>query len=168
VLRSFLVRLVVQRAGVFRDSPQTRIGFLERLFMFYMDWVERSTAPDPPADPEQISTTQADAAQEQKRGEPELSRVVERLVNIQNRTGIPVVIVRLEFDDSKKSDADFATEERVRSLGLRYIDTRNAFAGTRPSDFWIFEFDPHPNSRAHEIFAQVIATFLRENDLLPE
>jgi len=35
-----------------------------------------------------------------------------------------------------------------------------------PSDFWIYELDPHPNRYAHAIFADGIEDFLRAHDLL--
>ena len=56
---------------------------------------------------------------------------------------------------------------RSPSLSRSRIVTREAFAGTRPRDFWIYELDPHPNWRAHEIFAKVIGDFLRTSELLP-
>ncbi len=35
-----------------------------------------------------------------------------------------------------------------------------------PREFWIYELDPHPDARAHAIFADVIARFLREKGLI--
>jgi hypothetical protein len=49
---------------------------------------------------------------------------------------------------------------------MYYIDTRDGFRGTTPSDFWIHRLDRHPNARAHAIFADVIEEFLVRNDLI--
>ena len=57
-------------------------------------------------------------------------------------------------------------EQGVRGEGMFYVDTRSAFQGTNPRDFWIYELDPHPNREAHAIFADVIAEFLRAHHLL--
>jgi len=92
--------------------------------------------------------------------------IIRRLAELSETTGIPIAVVRLEFDASKRLAIDHEVEERVRALGMYYLDTRDAFRGTRASDFWIYELDPHPNRKAHEIFARVIATFLRSSGLL--
>jgi hypothetical protein len=93
---------------------------------------------------------------------------LQRLAQVSERTGIPIVVVRLELDASEELPIDLEVKQQTRALGMYYLDTRDAFRGTRPSDFWISELDPHPNWRAHEIFARVVATFLDSNGLLPQ
>jgi hypothetical protein len=164
-LRSFFLRLLLQRMGFFQDTRQTHVGVLERLFMTAVrPWT--SSGWDVEAPKPETGTPRPRSAigtDDRRRHDP----VLERLAGIRERTGTPIVIVRLEIDASEKLPIDLEVERRSRALGLFYLDTRDAFAGTRPSDFWIFELDPHPNARAHEIFARVIASFLRSSNLLP-
>jgi len=161
VLQSFFLRLMRQRMGLGPDTPQTYVGAIERLFMNAMQRL------DPPAE----SPSPAKAAVPPTRA-PSRARkratILEHLAQIRTRTGIPVAIVRLEFDPSPRQPIDWEAEARARSLGIPYFDTREAFAGRKPSDFWIFEFDPHPDARAHGIFAQAVARFLTDSHLIPE
>jgi len=92
--------------------------------------------------------------------------VVEKLGEMSRTTGVPVVVVRLEYEARAPSPLERATEREIRAQGLYFVDTRDAFAGTNPRDFWIYELDPHPDARAHAIFAEVIAAFMRENGLM--
>lgn len=162
VLQSFFVRLLLQRLGQTPDTPQTHVGVLEQL---YMNAVRHWTRP--PSNSGR-KAADADSAAAPIPKPPDHKHVLESLARIQRRTGIPIVIVRLEFDPTEKSATDIKAQKRAQALGIRYLDTRDAFVGTRPSDFWIFELDPHPDGRAHEIFAEVIARFLDSNNLLPD
>ena len=90
------------------------------------------------------------------------------MARVRERTGIPIVLVRLEFEDAERLPIDRQVEEEARAHGIPYLDTRDAFRGTRASDFWIYELDPHPSWKAHEVFAHGIDTFLRSNGLLSE
>jgi hypothetical protein len=89
------------------------------------------------------------------------------LAAIQEQTRIPIVVVRLEFEDADPLPIDIEVAARCHALGLHYLDTRHAFRGTRTSDYWIYPLDPHPNGKAHEVFAVEIARFLRSSRLLP-
>jgi hypothetical protein len=80
--------------------------------------------------------------------------------------GIPIAVVRLEFNPRAPNALDQKLERRVRRQGMFYVDTRSWFEGRNPRDFWIFEFDPHPNARAHAVFAGALHDFLRRHDLL--
>jgi hypothetical protein len=92
--------------------------------------------------------------------------ILEKLGELSRERGVPVVVVLLEYDTTVSSLAEEFVVEEIREQGLHYVDTREAFTGTRPSEFWIYELDPHPNARAHAIFADVLATFLRSNLLI--
>jgi hypothetical protein len=92
--------------------------------------------------------------------------VIEKLGEFSRTTGIPVVVVRLEFDAEAPFRADRAVRAAIQTSGLHFLDTRHAFAGTAPREFWIYEIDPHPDARAHAIFADVLARFLREKGLI--
>lgn len=92
--------------------------------------------------------------------------ILERLGELGRTSGVPLVAVRLRFDPAGSPPAGLQLERRLREQGLFVVDTLPAFAGTRPSDFWIYELDPHPDRRAQAIFADVLASFLRANDLL--
>jgi hypothetical protein len=61
---------------------------------------------------------------------------------------------------------DLGVALAIRQAGLHFLDTRRAFKGTSPREFWIYEIDPHPDARAHAIFADVLAAFLRGKGLL--
>jgi len=160
ILQSFFVRLLLERTGHGPTTPQLHIGVVERLFMtlFEPEPVtplngEKDFRPEPA--PAVDHTPKAGAGS-----------VIERLADVGARTGIPIVLIRLEFDSKERLPTDLEAEEKARTLGIHYLDTRDAFRGTRASDFWINELDPHPNREAHEIFARVIASFLRSNGLL--
>ena len=73
------------------------------------------------------------------------------LAAVSSRTGIPVVIVRLEFNPDPRNPIETAVERRARALGLHYVDTRDAFAGIRSTDLWIYALNRHPNARANRI-----------------
>jgi len=93
--------------------------------------------------------------------------VLERLAAIEQRTGIPIVVVRLEFESRPKSPYEIAIEAQSRQHGIPYLDTRDAFRGTRYRDLWLNALDAHPSARAHAIFADTIDAFLRAQTLLP-
>lgn len=154
-LRSFLRRLVMQRMGYPPPSPREEIGSIEKLFIAI---AERWS----PAVP--VGTPGARVTPDH-RGE---GSVIERMAKVRDRTGIPIALVRLEFEDKARLPIDLQVAEEARAHGIPYLDTRDAFRGTRASDFWIYELDPHPNWKAHEVFAQVIEPFLRSNGLLSE
>jgi hypothetical protein len=97
---------------------------------------------------------------------PKDQQVVSRLGEISRASGIPIVVVRLELDATPPSPVERVVEERIRSQGMFYVDTRAAFRNRDPREFWINELDPHPNRQAHEIFAAVLEEFLRSHGLL--
>jgi hypothetical protein len=148
-LQSFLVRLTLARMG---HTPPTYVGWLERLAIAL-----RQPPPPPPIN-----------APAQGAAEPlPVGSVIERLARLGRAEQIPVVLVLLEFEPRERLPIDAEVAAEARAHGVPYLDTRDAFRGTRASDFWLYELDPHPNWRAHEVFAQVIATFLRSNGLIP-
>ena len=91
---------------------------------------------------------------------------IERLAEISRASGIPVVIVRLEFMNFAEPETDWRLRHEAERLGLHYVDTRNAFRDTDPRSLWISELDPHPDARAHALFAQVLETDLLEQGLV--
>jgi hypothetical protein len=148
-LQSFGVRLALTRLG---HAPPAYVGWLERLAIAL-------TAPTPP--PPQSAPAPGAV-------EPlPVGSVIERLARIGREKQVPVALVLLEFEDRERLPIDEEVAAEARAHGVFYLDTRDAFRGTRASDFWIYELDPHPNGKAHEVFAQVIASFLRSNGLLP-
>ena len=72
----------------------------------------------------------------------------------------------LEFESTRQTTTGDHLVS-TRKLGLPFLDTRDAFRGSRPNDYWVNALDPHPNDRAHAIFARVIGEFLREKQLIP-
>jgi len=101
-------------------------------------------APPPPAAPEQVVASLGALARER---------------------GLPVVVIRLEYDPRAANTLERALEVRVRAEGMLYLDTRAAFRGQDPRQLWIHALDPHPNARAHAVFADVVEAFLREHGL---
>lgn len=151
VLRSFLFRLVMQRMGYAPPSPREEIGSVEQLFIALAEsWRPPTRTPGGPGAP----------------AYPAEGSVIQRMARVRERTGIPIALVRLEFEDTERLPVDLQVEEEARGHRIAYLDTREAFRGTRASDFWIYELDPHPSWKAHEVFAQGIDTFLRSNGLL--
>jgi hypothetical protein len=96
---------------------------------------------------------------------PEAQQVVAKLGEISRERGLPIVVVRLEYDPRSPTALERTLEARVREEGMLYLDTRTAFRGRPPQEFWIHELDPHPNPRAHALFADVIEKFLRSRSL---
>lgn len=92
--------------------------------------------------------------------------VIEKLGEISRETGIPIAVVRIEFDPRRPTPVERTVQRRVEAAELFYVDTRHAFLGEDPRDFWLYELDPHPNREAHAIFADVLGDFLRTHDLL--
>lgn len=93
--------------------------------------------------------------------------VITKLGQIQAARGIPIVLMRLEYNPELPSELELDIERRARDEGLRYIDTRRAFRGMNPTRFWIDPLDPHPDRDAHAIFANVLEEFLRDQKLVP-
>jgi hypothetical protein len=96
---------------------------------------------------------------------PEPQQVVAQLGELSRALQLPLVVVRLEYDPAPPTALERTLEARVLREGMLYLDTRSAFRGERPQDFWIHELDPHPNQRAHASFADVLEAFLRSHDL---
>ena len=150
-LQSFLVRLALARLGRTPAPPAEYVGWLERLAIAAHERIA------PPAGPAVAGALPP----------PPAGSAIERLAAIGRKQGIPIVLVLLEFEDRARLPIDGRVAEEARARGILYLDTRDAFRGTRASDFSIYELDPHPNAKAHEVFAEVVATFLRSNGLLP-
>jgi hypothetical protein len=153
VLRSFLLRLVAARLGAAPAAAAESLGWLERAAMALAE----RTAPAPPR-----------AAPRGPLPPPPRGSVIERLAQIGRERRIPIALVLLEFEDRPRLPVDAEVAAAAQTAGIPYLDTRDAFRGTRARDYWIYELDPHPNAKAHAVFAQVVATFLRSNGLLPK
>jgi len=157
VLQSFLLRLLRYRLGAVSDASAP-VGIFEQAFIDLVARVrpdtrpldlarDRAVLPAPPALP-----------------------VLDRLARLQGQRGVPIVVVRLEFDTHREVSGDRPSRSdlptRCRELSLLCHDTRDAFEGTDAHGFWVHPLDPHPNARAHERFARSIAEFLRGHGLL--
>jgi hypothetical protein len=157
ILQSFLLRLVEHRL-LEVDDASAPLGILEQGYvgMAAQLWPEArplevigAGAPAPPRSP---------------------IPVLERLGGFSAETGIPVVIVRLEFDTGSderwgsRTPKNFAL--RCRALSLHCHDTRDAFEGSDPREFWIHPLDPHPNAAAQARFARSLGDFLAGHGLL--
>jgi hypothetical protein len=97
---------------------------------------------------------------------PKPNDIVKKFGDISRKTGIPIVIVRLEYDPDAIHPGEDRLAARVVDEGMYYVNTRDAFRGTTPRDFWVHSLDSHPNARAHAIFADVLGEFLSRQDLL--
>lgn len=124
-------------------------------------WRVRTRPPPPAAGREAIGPRSANLLE--RRGG---ANVLEQLGALGRERHLPIAVVQLGFEAGEPSAADAEIERQCRAQDLYYVDTRPAFRGTRPRDFWIYELDPHPNAAAHEIFARVLAGFLRSNHLV--
>jgi hypothetical protein len=174
-LRSFLLEVLQGRGRRFatpEDRPKVRfgrrIGVLERFVM----WVDERLSTREAAEPA--------AARDDSRGAQSLpstmrsgalewrphQTVLQRLGEITAETGIPIVVVRLAFHGPKQHPLDLKIEAQIQKHRMHFLCTRDAFEGLTLEDLWIYRVDPHPNAIAHEIFADVIASFLRSNHLL--
>ena len=91
---------------------------------------------------------------------------IERLAEMSAESGIPLVIVRLEFMQPVESATDRRLRQEAERLGLLYVDTRSAFRDIDPHSLWIYELDPHPDARAHALFAQILGAYLRDQGLV--
>lgn len=152
-LRSFFRRLVMHRMGYEAPSPREEVGSVEKRFLA----IAERASPRVPVPPPRAHVEPAYRAE---------GSVIRRMEKVRERIGVPIALIRLEFEDTERLPIDFEVAEEARAHGIPYLDTRDAFRGTRASDFWIYALDPHPNWKAHEVFAQVIEPFLRSNRLL--
>lgn len=161
--QSFFARLLEERTGHGPKTPQFHVGAFEGLVIRVVEYLKNN-------DSGQNEEVNSGLKQTHGEGTAEFvstyGSVLQRLSQVKRKTGIPVVIVRLETDASEKHPIEIKVEKRIRSFGIYYLDTRDGFQGTQPSDFWIHELDPHPNWKANEIFASEIATFLESKNLL--
>jgi hypothetical protein len=98
------------------------------------------------------------------RGEPS---ILQALGSVSRRRGIPIAIVRLEFDADRDPGSEPLVIEAARREGLYFYDTRDRFEGVHAPSLWIHPLDPHPNARAHATFADAVTDFLHQNSLLP-
>jgi len=159
-LQSFFFRLLKLRTSHEPPRPTFYFGTLERLYMSLVA-----------EDDEDASSSTRPAGQEAQSRDDDsgddspLSRL-ERISNTAKRWGIPIAVLRLEYDASERSDTDREIEQKAAELGVPYFDTRNAFEGLRARDFWLYDLDPHPNAAANRIFADAIDGFLHESGLL--
>jgi hypothetical protein len=164
ILKSYFYLLLLQRSGHAPEPGRLQLGILERLFMRLMERGAPSRGPAPGGAPEPAREALPTGARSET--DPDEKSIIVRLAAIGRRVGVPVVLVRLEFDPSEKLPIALEAEDLARANGVYYLDTRDAFAGTHPSDFWIHELDPHPNREAHAIFARRISDFLHAEGLL--
>lgn len=51
-------------------------------------------------------------------------------------------------------------------LGLPYLDLLNSVQDQDPADLWVTKPDPHPNGRAHGLYAEAIRQWINRNELL--
>jgi hypothetical protein len=154
-LQSFFLRLVASRMGTVGDA-WSPVGSLERAYMDALAWLSPEARP--------LDLSRDPAALPRRPALP----VLDRLARLQAETGIPIVVVRLEFDTRSPPERDTraAFAARCRALSLRCHDTRDAFEGSDPRSFWVHPLDPHPDAAAHARFARSIADFLRDHGLL--
>jgi hypothetical protein len=159
--QSFFLRLVEIRSRKEWHVPRPRVGIVERVVM---DLAQRWSPTDD--DAEVVVLTSAEMRRSRRAARRATGRVLQGLHEISEKAGVPIVLVRLEYDGSTDLPSDAAIQEEARQLGIRFFDTRTGFIGTRPRSFWIHGLDPHPNAAAHAIFAREIAGFLSSRDLL--
>ncbi len=166
-LQSFFLRLVAERTRKEAEAPRFHVGLLERAFMGLM---ERVSAADAEAAPEasEVAASRRPVKGPRRATAKSGKEILQWLAWNGKQAGVPIVIIRLEFDQEISNASSVEVARMARALGLHHLDTRAGFRGTRARDFWIYELDPHPNAAAHEIFARAIAKFLRAEGLLPE
>jgi len=163
ILQSFFIRLLRLRAARGQVEPGLYTGRLEEAYMWLLEcWRSDEAGGERSRRSKARSSRGADVASAQGGGS-----ILDRLASLSQTSGVPIVVVRLEYDGAPKLPVDLAVERAAAARGVPYLDTRDAFVGTRARDLWIYELDPHPNARAHEIFADAIATFLRSKGLVP-
>lgn len=139
-------------------SPSQGTGFRS----YFLDqWKSRSASMrnDPPRLPVRMKPPPT-------RSRP--NDVVTKFGGISRKTGIPIVIARLEYDQRVRTPVESRFAARVIDEGMYYVNTLEAFQGTTPREFWVHRLDRHPNARAHAIFADVLEEFLKRNQLLGE
>ncbi len=53
-------------------------------------------------------------------------------------------------------------EQTLTESGIKYISLVDCVSGYKDSDLWILPFDQHPNEIAHQLFANRLSSFLKE------
>lgn len=94
-----------------------------------------------------------------------LDALLGELAALRAATGIPICVVALDHDASSL-DLARDVEGLVRKHGLAFASTVPAFQGTSYRGLSVDEIDPHPNTEAHRIFAEVLYRELAEQALL--
>ena len=165
-LRSFLVELVQLRLGRAPDNEAAwddKVGVLEKAFIALTQGLPESDEAGAPIAPGEWHGFQTRAEASQKREGPS---ILSQLGEISASMKIPIVIVRLDIRASKPQLSDLMIGQRARALGIYYVDTRDALRGISPANLRIYELNAHPNARANQIYARVIADYLRSRGLL--
>ena len=92
-----------------------------------------------------------------------LEQVFGELAALSKAENIPVVLVYL----SNQEENYKPIEELALANGIEhFLDASSAFRGTDLSDYRILPIDNHPNTKAHQIFADRIYEYLVREDLL--
>ncbi len=58
-------------------------------------------------------------------------------------------------------------EALAKELGVPYLDLLGSVAGEDPASLWVTRPDPHPNNKAHRLFAEAIRQWVEREKLLP-
>lgn len=90
--------------------------------------------------------------------------IYSELSSISKQNNLPICIVVLGLAANREEVAESGLLADI--YALHFIDTTMAFYNKRQSDYWVNRIDGHPNSKANEIFAQIIYTYLKEQHLL--
>lgn len=95
-----------------------------------------------------------------------LERYFGELSLLSKSADVPVVVLGL----SHLPDDEYMVEleARVLAAGLRFLDLSGPFVDAVPGEYWIYSIDKHPNAKAHAIFAEGIARYLKAEGLLEE
>jgi hypothetical protein len=136
--------------------PQPRIHPFFHSFLWELVRLRAGGEPEPP------DVAVAAPENPQQRVIP----VIVRLGQFAERTGIPVVAVRLAFEETVESETDRRLKRTALRHGLGWVDTRSAFRGRDTRALWIYPLDPHPNADGHALFAEVIGDYLEAAGLV--
>ncbi len=168
-LQSFFIRLIQLRTADEAIEPGVYIGTLERFYMSLVNDDEpESEAPRAPSERERKAGARRARRAERAESVEDRGSPLVRMGRMRANQGVPIALVRLEYDASPRNETDLEIERVAQMLGVKYFDTRDAFAGRRARDFWLYDLDPHPNARAHIVFTDAIDGFLRSSGLLSE
>ncbi len=91
-----------------------------------------------------------------------MNKIFSKIGTFGKENNIPIVVATLGITPNENEEF----ESIAKSNGLYYADLTTSFDGTKISQYSIYKTDNHPNSKAHQVFANKLREYLDKTKLL--